>query len=53
MEISVVTQGWDAAQPVNISALLADVASHLNRLLRCPVLDRIVVVAAPKTIPCL
>ena len=46
LEIKVVPQGWGRAPTSNIEVLLTDVASHVHRLLRCPVTDCIVVVAA-------
>ena len=44
MRIEVEQQGWGEAIPANITALLADVASHLNRLLADPVMDQVKVV---------
>ena len=56
MELSVEPCGWGEADPSNITVLLADVASHLNRLLVDPMADRIMVVpvsgagAVPRTL---
>ena len=56
MKIEVEPRGWGDALPVDIEALLTDVASHLNRLLVEPVAERIMVVpvsgtgAVPRTL---
>ena len=44
MEISVSNSGWGEARTIDITVLLADVASHLNRLLVEPVVEHISVV---------
>ena len=41
--------GWDNAQPVDIERLLEDVASHINRELRNPIVGTISVLPAPST----
>lgn len=53
MEISVSNSGWGAAQPIDVAVLLADVASHLNRLLVEPVAEqiRVVPVSGPAAVP--
>ena len=53
MEISVSNSGWGAAQPIDVVVLLADVASHLSRLLVEPVVEQIKVVpvSGPETVP--
>ena len=53
MEILVEPSGWGDASPENIEALLADVASHLNRLLVEPVVEqiRVVPVSGPGAVP--
>jgi len=53
MRIEVERQGWGEAIPANVTALLADVASHLNRLLIHPVPDhiKVVPVSGPDAVP--
>ena len=53
MNIEVEPQGWGEAIPSNVSVLLTDVASHLNRLLVEPVVEQIKVVpvSAPGAVP--
>ena len=47
MRTVVAPYGWGAAHPIDIEVLLTDVASHLSRLLRCPIEGTIIVVPAP------
>ena len=47
MKLIVESYGWGEGIPSNIEVLLADVASHLNRLLAEPIEDHITVVPAP------
>ena len=53
MRIDVQPHGWGEAIPANVTALLADVASHLNRLLINPVSDhiKVVPVSGPDAVP--
>ncbi|MCY4416267.1 MAG: hypothetical protein OXE87_08175 [Chloroflexi bacterium] len=53
MKIEVEAQGWGEAIPSNIETLLANVASHLNRLLVVPVVEHIKVIPAtgPSAVP--
>lgn len=46
MRIEVEPRGWGDALPSDIEALLYDVASHINRLLAEPVVERILVAPA-------
>ena len=53
MHIDLESHAWGEAIPSNVAALLADVASHLNRLLVEPVSDHVIVVPAsgPDAVP--
>ena len=47
MNLTVAPYGWGTALPIDVQVLLENTASHLNRLMRDPIVDTIVVVAAP------
>lgn len=53
MELSVSNIGWGEARPIDVGVLLADVASHVNRLLVEPVNEqiRVVPVSGPGAVP--
>ena len=51
MQIIVEPGGWGVARPSDITSLLEDVASHLDRLLRTPFTEVIRVRQAPDQIP--